>query len=70
MKTFDRGCDRGKLLTLTYNYLINIKPTSVESERVFSLCSSFVTKVRNRLNDDIIDALIYLQSYFLNKQNL
>ena len=31
--------------------LFTIKPTSVESERVFSLAGQYVTKIRNRLSD-------------------
>jgi len=44
--------------------LKTIKPTSTESERVFSLCGTFVTKRRSALGDDTINMLCFLKSYF------
>ena len=44
-----------------------IPPSSVESERVFSLTGNFVTKVRSRLGDDSIDALVFLKKYYQSK---
>jgi len=61
MKVFERSLDKGKLV---YNYLLKIKPSSVESERIFSLSSLCdVTKIRNKIND-IIDAMVYLKVFF------
>ena len=39
MKVFERSLDKGKLL---YNYLLEIKPSSVESKRIFSLFGLYV----------------------------
>ena len=47
-----------------YAALKIIKPTSVEAERVFSALGSFVSKIRNRLNDNTIDALLFLRHYY------
>ena len=55
-------------LTLLLKALYSIPPTSVESERAFSAAGLFVTKIRNRMGDDILDGLCFLRSY-LRKLN-
>ena len=52
-----------------YVALKTIKPTSVEAERAFSVLGYFGSKIRNRLNDDTIDALLFLRHYY-SKQTL
>ena len=47
-----------------YAALKTIKPTSVEAERAFSVLGYFVSKIRNCLNDDTIDALLFLRHYY------
>ena len=47
--------------------LLTMKPTSVEPERAFSAMGLFITKLRNRLNDDNIDSLIFMRQYYKNK---
>ena len=47
-----------------YAALTTIKPTSVEAERAFSVLGYFGSKIRNRLNDDTIDALLFLRHYY------
>jgi len=64
MKLFENGNKRGYHLTLAYESLLGIKPTSVESERVFSTSGYFCSKIRSRLNDSTLDHLCYLRSYF------
>jgi hypothetical protein len=56
---------RGNYLSLLYQYLLTIKPTSVESERVFSASGLLCTKIRSRMSDATIDILSFLKSYFL-----
>ena len=51
-----------------YRALLTIKPTSCEPERAFSSMGYFVTKIRNRLNDDTVDALIFQRQYYRNIQ--
>ena len=46
-----------------YAALKTIKPTLVEAERAFSVLGYFGSKIRNRLNDDTIDAL-FLRHYY------
>jgi hypothetical protein len=63
MSLFENGGRRGDYLERTYSYLMTIKPTSVESERVFSSAGQFVTKIRSRLNDETLDELCFLKAY-------
>ena len=51
-------------LNLLCSALKTIQPTSVESERAFSSCSLFVTKLRCSLKPSTIDALCFLREYF------
>ena len=60
---------RPKNLEKLYAALKTIKPTSVEAERAFSALGYFVSKSRNCLNDDTIDALLFLRHYY-SKQTL
>ena len=47
-----------------YSELKTIKSTSVEAERAFSALGYLVSKIRNCLNDDTIDALLFLRHYY------
>ena len=47
-----------------YAALKTIKPTSIKVERAFSALGYFVSKIRNCLNDDTIDALLVLRHYY------
>ena len=69
-KEFDLYAATGKLtpnLTMLFNSLKTIRPTSVESERAFSALGLFVTKLRNRLSCKTIDILSFLKAYYKNK---
>ena len=39
----------------------------MESERAFSVMNAFATKIRSCLNDDTMDAMIFLRQYYKNK---
>ena len=47
-----------------YAALKTMKPMSVEAERAFSALGYFVSKITNCLNDDTIDALLFLHHYY------
>jgi hypothetical protein len=64
MGLFENGGKRGYHLSLAYNFLKGIVPTSVESERAFSSSGYICNKIRSSLNDDTIDHLCFLRSYF------
>lgn len=44
--------------------LLTIKPTSTDVERVFSVCANFCTKIRSRLSDKSLSALVFLNYYY------
>lgn len=64
MTLFENGGSRGRNLQLCYEYLLTIPPTSVQSERAFSAAGSFATKLRSKLGDSSLNALVALKSYF------
>ena len=47
-----------------YAALKTIRPMSVKAERAFLALGYFVSKIRNCLNDDTIDALLFLCHYY------
>ena len=67
MSLFEATKKRPENLEKLYRALLTIKPTSVEPERAFSAMGLFITKLRNRLNDDSIDGLIFMRQYYKNK---
>ena len=56
--------ERPKYLELLFKALKTIKPTSVEPERAFSAMGFFVTKLRNRMSDKTLDALITMRQHY------
>ncbi len=46
------------------NALLTLQATSTESERTFSIAGLFNRKIRCRLSDESIDALVFLKFYF------
>jgi hypothetical protein len=54
-------------LDLLFDALKTIKPSSVASERVFSISGNFVSRIRTRLSNRSVDILCFLKSYFLKK---
>jgi len=59
---------RGFYTEKLYQALLTIQPTSTSSERVFSVASNFLTKVRNQLKMETLDSLVFLKYYFINKK--
>jgi hypothetical protein len=67
MNLFQKSKQRGFYLEECYKALKTIKPTSVESERAFSVSGYLCTKVRNRFNSDTLSTLCFLRHLFRNK---
>lgn len=67
MALFESVGKRGHHLDLAYQYLMSIPPTSVESERAFSAAGCIGTKIRSRLGDATLDALLFLR-FFQNQR--
>ena len=61
---YETSKKRPENLEKLYAALKTIKPTSVEAERAFSALGYFANKIRNRLNDDTLDALMFLRQYY------
>lgn len=68
MRLMEAGGGRGRYLSKAYEYLLSIKPTSVESERVFSSAGYLCPKIRCRMNDHTLDNLSFLRTYFQTKK--
>lgn len=64
LNLFENNGNRGLLLTKAYRCLFEIKPTSIESERAFSSAGYICSKIRSRMNDDTLDHLCFLRTYF------
>ncbi len=64
---FKNSGQRTENLQKIYNSLLSIRPTSTDVERVFSICTSFCTKIRSRLSDKSLNALVFLKYYYKKK---
>ena len=65
MALFEKNSSkRPQNLERLYNALMTIPPTSIESERNFSTTTFFGTKIRSRLDDITLGALVFLKSYY------
>ena len=58
MQLFEATKKRPENLEKIYRSLFTIRPTSVEAEWAFSAMELFATTIRNRLNDDTLNAMI------------
>lgn len=67
---FEATNKRTKNLDMLFNALKTIKPSSIASERVFSISGNIVTKIRTRLSHNSVDILCFLKSYFLKKNEI
>lgn len=56
---------RTENLEKLFDAICSIKPTSTDSERVFSISANFCTKIRSRLSDKSLNALVFLKSFYL-----
>jgi uncharacterized protein YbgA (DUF1722 family) len=69
MTLYAKTKQRTSTLDKLFDALKTIQATSVTAERNFSAASNIVTKQRNRLLDENINALVFLKGYFKNKDN-
>jgi len=60
---------RGKFIQIVFDYLMTIRPTSVDSERIFSGSGLFCKKLRTKLGDSTLNILSFLRSSFLKNVN-
>jgi hypothetical protein len=52
------------LLNKLFNALQSIPPTSVESERAFSITGQFATKLRTKLADNTLNSIVFLKASY------
>ena len=64
MQLFEATKKRPKSLENLYRSLLTIRPTSVEAERAFSAMGLFATKIRNRLNEGTLNAMIVMRQFY------
>ena len=57
---FEATSKRIKNLDILFDALKTIKPSSVASERVFSISGNFVSKIKTRLSHCLVDILCFL----------
>ncbi|KAF2881887.1 hypothetical protein ILUMI_24292 [Ignelater luminosus] len=60
MPCFESDGIRRQYLTLAYDYILTVQPTSVEAERAFSAAGY----ICSRLGDDIINTICFLRAHF------
>ena len=64
-----KGQTRPVHLEQLYRALKSIKPSSIDPERGFSAMGYFCTKIRSRMGDDVLDAIIFMQEYYKNNES-
>ena len=64
-----KGQTRPVHLEQLYRALKSIKPSSIDPERAFSAMGYFCTKIRSRMGDDVLDAIIFMQQYYKNNES-
>lgn len=69
-KFYDLHKKKSPQLENLFLALCSIQPTSVQSERNFSLASCFVTKIRSLLSHQHIDMLCFLKSKFMTEKKM
>ena len=67
MQLFEATKKRSENIEKLYHSFLTIRPTSVEAECAFSAMDLFATKIRNRLNDDTLNAMILMRQLYKNK---
>lgn len=61
--------NKTKNISLLHKAIKTIKPSSTECERAFSIAGKFCTKLRSRLSDSSLSALIFLKFYYLHNKS-
>ena len=61
---FENTGEKTLRLRLLYENLKTVPPTSIESERAFSSFGLYVTKLRSRLGDRLINSLCFLKTFY------
>ena len=70
MLAYEASGKRPKNLDLLMDALESIPPTSVESERIFSITGKILTKQRARMSDKMLDALVFLKAWYKTQEKV
>ena len=70
MLAYKASGKRPKNLDLLMDALESIPPTSVESERIFSITGKILTKQRAKMSDKMLDALVFLKAWYKTKKKV
>lgn len=66
MKYYEETGQLGPLISKVLTITRTIRPTTCDCERAFSVAGYFCSKLRSRLGDESLNALVFLKSYFNN----
>lgn len=69
-KLYEAQTKRTTNLDFIYKSLLTIKPSSVEAERAFSSAGNFATRIRSRLGDKALSALVFLKNMFTKNDSV
>ena len=61
---WEKNSSMDQQLQLLKLSLLNVQPTSTDCERAFSIAGLFMTHLRNRLSEDIFNALMFLKNFY------
>ena len=67
MRLYERTKKKTENLERLYNALLNVSPTSVSSERAFSISGAFVVNRRASLKHSTLDDLCFLKCFYDSK---
>ena len=63
LEEFERSKTMGECLMKLAKVLLAIKPTSTDVERTFSICGQIVSRLRNKMKCDLLNALVVGRYY-------
>ncbi len=64
MRLFEASGQLPSNLRQLHQALLTIPPTTVQAERSFSSSGNLVTKLRNRMSDETVEDILFLQGHY------
>ena len=69
VELFTKTEERPPCLELLHSALSTVPPTSVEAERIFSICGKFYASIRSSLFAETIDMLVFTKYFLLRHKD-
>ena len=69
VELFTKTEERPPCLELLHSALSTVPPTSVEDERIFSICGQFYTSIRSSLFAETIDMIVFTKYFLLRHKD-